>query len=863
MKTLLKSHIVTALSLFCLSGALNGSTGAFSAKKLPSGAGTSRVVLTESYLVVGNPGATYAKGGTGPIFGGAGELLVYSNATGALLRRVRSNEPKSGGGFGGLFAAQGGVAYVVEASEWVSAVSLTTGATLWRYTTKSPPDSPLPGKSVNISSIAVDANRVHLGLPDAWLIDSPQFGYHTFEGMAFTLDAKTGGRINNATTAPDPQSYSQFGNAVAACGGYYAIGSHAYDTPASNQGRVIVGHSSFWRSTLVAADGAAGHGFGYSLAMSGLSLYVGTNGANAVYHYDVRNLGQIEKINAPQGSTGFGVTLSASGQFLLIGDNAGCWLFDRSTKSLVRIFEESKALGTTVNHGMSICGPLAAAPGGSKVFLCKGVGGGRLPGSGVVAATRTMASGLNGPKFASVGSEAAITDSGEVAHTARVSGSGISSANDGGLWSTLSGSLDLVLRERDLVGTRRVRAPSMPIFTPGGEGRYMARMVDTGAQGIWLDSGTTTYAMLMEGQPVLLAGLTETVPVSRLYGFASGVANNTVINMSVKPTGIATSQNDSLIGRPGVPTVVDVREGNPSGITGFTYGQLAPRVAASGSRITYSSALLERPTATNAGLFAKTLGNNPPQLLAEKGMPAHIAANYVTNAVFTSFVGESISPAGIAYRAKFTNGKKSYEGLWFYTGPAINNTKVLGWTGSQAAGTAPGVVYKRFLKTFITDAGQVIFMAQLSGPGVNSTNDVAIWMFSKVANQLTMVTREGDVIPSSDGATLGSIQRIDVAGGGRWSMLASLGRCPAARNQALLVGHFGGYVVPEIVQRKGDTVDRPTASRILGLGMCSNNTDAAGMGSKGIAKLVGATAVLHSAVFSDSTELVKATILGN
>lgn len=860
MKSILRTPTLAFITCLMLVASLQASPGVFSELKLPAGASAGIVRVTENFTLVTNPAAGY--GGAAVV----GEVLVYSNATGKLLRRLRSSTPGANGSFGKLLVAQGHTAYVAEGAFLIHAYSLTTGAKLWTRSTQGTPGAPLNILTAHTGDLAVDGSHLYVGLPEAWTINQPQLGFYTYEGMVLVYDAKTGASLGSLNSTHG-EAYGAFGTSVAVGGGYHAIGASSYDndesaSPVENQGMVNVGHVSGWRGQILPPSPTTNLQFGKQVAISGFSLYVGNNLGNAVHHYDLRNLGLIETIPAPMGSTSFGQSLSASGHLVLIGDAAGCWVYDRLTKSITRILSESNAIVGAVNQNFGLCGTLAAGPVGGRVFRAKGVGGGRFAGTQVIAATKQVATGFTTQKYAAMG-EMAISNIHIMIHTARLSGA-VTTANDFALWNNLSGSHDLVLREGDLLNSKRVGSPFKPFFATGGQARFWTRK-STGALSLWADTGMSATPVMEEGASTWITGFGTPLFVSRLREAVATTGNFSLVNFSLKTSADIQAGNDSFIARPSLLALVEAREGSASGLTGITYGQLAPRIAGSATHLAWSSALLGQPTTASAAVFSKELGVSPPTLLAQKGQPAYGLGGHFTSPVFSSFVGEALSAGGTVYRAKFTSGKTTREGLWFHnlTGDVATHTAPVAWVDGPPPGTATGVKYRRFLKVFLMNSGDVIFMAQVKGTGVTTANDVGIWRRSVAGGQISLIIREGDTLPSSDGATLGSIQRLDVAGGGRWMMLASLGRSPAARNQALFVGHFAGYTTPEIVQRKGDVVDLATPSRLLSFSVGTNNCDAAGIGTKGIAKLAGASHVLHTATFSHSTELVSSTVFGN
>ena len=69
-------------------------------------------------------------------------------------------------------------------------------------------------------------------------------------------------------------------------------------------------------------------------------------------------------------------------------------------------------------------------------------------------------------------------------------------------------------------------------------------------------------------------------------------------------------------------------------------------------------------------------------------------------------------------------------------------------SGEQAAGATSGVVYSSFEQPMLNMNGQVAFAGTLSGTGISTANDHAIWSGS--TDSINMVARTGDTAPGTD-----------------------------------------------------------------------------------------------------------------
>lgn len=110
----------------------------------------------------------------------------------------------------------------------------------------------------------------------------------------------------------------------------------------------------------------------------------------------------------------------------------------------------------------------------------------------------------------------------------------------------------------------------------------------------------------------------------------------------------------------------------------------------------------------------------------------------------------------LVFDARLTGGTvvaASDSGVW--AGQA-GGVQLVAREGNQAPGASAGVVFNHFgqgsVTSFINDAGQIAFRADLTGSGVTSSNNVAI--FSGAPGSLQMRVRAGDSAPASLGAGL-------------------------------------------------------------------------------------------------------------
>jgi hypothetical protein len=158
-------------------------------------------------------------------------------------------------------------------------------------------------------------------------------------------------------------------------------------------------------------------------------------------------------------------------------------------------------------------------------------------------------------------------------------------------------------------------------------------------------------------------------------------------------------------------------------------------------------------TTNNEGIWSE--GSGALELIARKGAQAPDTpdgVNYVDFFETNRFCPPCmtvrtpwLSDAGeTAFRAQVVGSGVSYLGIW---SGGSGTPELVARTGSQAPGTASGVLYGSLDWPLLNGAGQTAFLATLTGSGVNSTNARGIW--SEGSGVLELVARTGDPAPGT------------------------------------------------------------------------------------------------------------------
>ncbi|MDS4039713.1 MAG: hypothetical protein RKP20_00855 [Candidatus Competibacter sp.] len=169
--------------------------------------------------------------------------------------------------------------------------------------------------------VALDGDTLVVGAPHAAIAGAQQ------AGRAFVVLRQGTNWTQQAELLPSPDNraaFDEFGSAVAVAGDTVVVGARRQN---SDRGAayVFVRSGATWtqQAQLIASDGAAGHGFGAAVAISGDTAVIGAGGANASYVF--KRVGatwtQQPRLAANDGATGdsFGCAVAVSGDSALIG----------------------------------------------------------------------------------------------------------------------------------------------------------------------------------------------------------------------------------------------------------------------------------------------------------------------------------------------------------------------------------------------------------------------------------------------------------------------------------------------------------------------------------------------------------------
>lgn len=361
-----------------------------------------------------------------------------------------------------------------------------------------------------------------------------------------------------------------------------------------------------------------------------------------------------------------------------------------------------------------------------------------------------------------------LNDAGETAFTGSLAGWSVTSSNDSGSWSEGSGSLALLARE----GSQAAGMPAGatyrsfadistgPSLNDAGASSFFATVTGGGVtstndSGIWLGEVGALTLLARTGTPapgapagVNYGGFFEPKPINN--------AGQTAFFAFLTGTGVTTSNNAGLwSGGPG-SLALKARTGSqaPGVADGVNFAGLTSPALNGGGKIAFRGTLAGAAvtSANDSGIWSE--GSGSVALVAREGNQAPGAPS---GAHFFSFDPPVFNDAGhTAFTASLTGGgvsPGSNQGIWL---EQSGNLALVARTGAQAPGAPAGANFNSFSfrrsmnSPALNDAGQVAFLGFLAGEAVTSNNDLGLWA-TDVAGTLRLVFRKGDALKVAPG----------------------------------------------------------------------------------------------------------------
>lgn len=339
---------------------------------------------------------------------------------------------------------------------------------------------------------------------------------------------------------------------------------------------------------------------------------------------------------------------------------------------------------------------------------------------------------------------------------------GVTLDSNSGIWSNVGGSLQLIARE----GTQAVGTPAGvdfatlidPALSDAGQTAFRGTLRGTGVDttnqaGVWAQKNGFLEIVARAGSPA-----PGTAVGVNFKSFSNGLPSiNAVGNITFRA--FLTTANDTDMGvwvkRGDVVSLV-VREKHPiSGVGSEILNELPrdPVLNAAGQTAFIASVF------GIGGGHAIVVENDTPTIIVRKG---NVDPGSLQSATFGNFSSVLLNDDGnIAFQGLIEGTNvldHNNEGIWVEKNGDIQRIAV---EGMQAPGAASNTLFGSFSNLAFNNAGQVAFVASLTGSGVSEANNLGIWA-STPAGELRLIAQEGTPFGGGD---LSGINGLHFAGG--------------------------------------------------------------------------------------------------
>jgi arylsulfatase A len=357
----------------------------------------------------------------------------------------------------------------------------------------------------------------------------------------------------------------------------------------------------------------------------------------------------------------------------------------------------------------------------------------------MVARTGDSAAGTTGQFLNFV--QPVINDFGQVAFFANLSGEGVVANNDSGLWTGGNSTLSLVVREGDqAMGTTGLfTLVAQPFIDNRGVTSFSA--FDSGAvfngnfvRGFWTETpnGLSAIARFGENAPGTM-GQFSAFP---LFPSNSDAGHLAIVGTITGATISTTNDTGVWVGNDQSFELV-AREGDIAPGTARLFSSFSNAVVDNHGRGAFSATLLG--TGANRGIWAVREAALVPVALAGQIAPG-------TSSQFQSFLGPTINSRGdLAFLGIVAGADTTSEnttGIW---ADSAGTLQLVVRRGELAPGTTAR--FAGFNQPLINGEGRITFAGTLVGEGVNGTNNSGIWSEGETA--LSLVARRGDQAPGT------------------------------------------------------------------------------------------------------------------
>lgn len=402
------------------------------------------------------------------------------------------------------------------------------------------------------------------------------------------------------------------------------------------------------------------------------------------------------------GRVAFCATLS--GTNVSTGNNSGYW------------FEDANGLGLIAREG-------APAPG--------------TP-AGVLFSELTMEN------------DTAINSSGCFAFWGQLTGSGINSNNNRGIWWTGPGALTLVARSGNPApatgaGVNFSNNLGGVLLNDSNVLAFTGRMTGTGIsalndQGVWTNRTGPLTLSARSGSAI------PGFPFGQTFGSIGATSLNNSNQMAFQGFVIGGSGLCHFVESNGKfrTIVADGWHIEPASFMLLYFPSTWPVLNDAGQVATFSG--FNAPGSTSTSFYAVL--SDTPGILTPVAKSLDVAPGTM-GVAFSGFQTHTINARGrVAFKAILSDiNQLTYYGVW---SQGFGSLALVARGGDQAPGALNGVHFLEPSTPWLNGLGQVAFRSTLTGTGVDSTNDVGIYV-QKAPGVLTEIAREGGSLEVAPG----------------------------------------------------------------------------------------------------------------
>lgn len=750
------------------------------------------VAISPSFIALGYPLAT-VRGQTH-----AGGVLILNAATGAFVRTISAKTPQPQTYLGSRCAISGKVLVVgapFENNDFgaVYCFDITTGKELMKFSFGGPGLPELFGYSV-----AVQGDHVLVGAPDRSDVPS-------VHGRAYLFRISDGALVNQFSGGANAEVGDNFGFSVCLNNRQASVGAPGATSNAfAEAGAVYVfdALAGTRQTRLVASNVAAAMEYGYAVTSTD-SHIVASSFDTSLHVIDGHSLSEVRRIDRPSGLVFFGRRIVCVGMTAFVNDafEPKIARFDLTNGQRLADWPVlSEAAGVMATDGRRV---VATGTDNATPIYTLTPAEGIAPLASVIP-IKPFAPGL--PSASSLKlAEAGTNAIGEVFAAANYRTAGVSTAS---MWTEWFGGpmlpmLGAAVSINDLnAANPALIATSLSQFRVGGDTAifYIGKARTNGPVtapyksaasfvGIFEDLLGSNY---LRRSGDLAAGTGQ----GRIADFLDMAVSNDVesdvaarVRLTIGLDGITTSKDSAVIVMKSDPfvqqtTLASAREGAPEPdnvlVPPFVpLGEISPSVAFSPNRACFVAFRQTGNTTNNQAAYS----------MARTGA----AVRFVTKGDSSAF-----GVIGTILGMTADSSDQSIVRVTL-TGGSVNttNNELIGTEanlfvqkGAQYPGADAGVVWNRFLGVHPARGSGLIVHGSLRGPKVTAATDGVVCFLSPIGASVPLL-REGDVLPGSDGARVGSILKVDARPGdaaGSYLILATLAGAPADSNLAIFSG---------------------------------------------------------------------------